>query len=118
MNTEELISLYLMTAFYVFAGVSHFAKPMFFLKIMPSWVPFPEKVNLMVGAIEVILSLGLLVPFFRVYAAWGIIVLLVAVFPANIYHYQLARQKNKQVIATLIRLPVQGLLLYWAFTFV
>lgn len=112
------LSLYLMAGFYTFAGVSHFLQPKFFLKIMPKWVPFPEKVNFLVGAIEIILGLGLLLESTRVLTAWGIIALLIAVFPANIYHYQLARQKGKQVIPTLVRLPIQAVLIYWAYTFI
>lgn len=115
--TEE-ISLYAISAFYIFAGVSHFLSPKFFLKIMPKWVPYPKTVNLLVGAIEIILGAAIVFDETRTLAAWGIIALLVAVFPANIYHYQLARQKGKQVAMTLIRLPLQLLLIYWAYTFV
>jgi uncharacterized membrane protein len=51
-------------------------------------------------------------------AAMGVITLLMAVFPANIYHFQLAVRKGKYIIPTLIRLPIQGLLIYWAYTFI
>lgn len=118
MPTSQPLALMLMAAFYLFAGASHFLKPGFFLKIIPKWVPNPELTNLLVGAIEVLLGLGLLFGETRSVAAWGIIVLLVAVFPANIYHYQQAKAKNKMVIATLIRLPLQGLLIYWAYLFI
>ncbi|MEP0046120.1 MAG: MauE/DoxX family redox-associated membrane protein [Reichenbachiella sp.] len=118
MNTTLLISLYIMSAFYLFAGISHFRKPDFFLKIIPKWVPSPKKVNFLVGGIEIVLGIGLLFADIRAYAAWGIIALLVAVFPANIYHYQQARKKGKHVIATLIRLPIQGVLIYWAYLFI
>jgi len=107
-----------MAGLYIFAGISHFRKPEFFLKITPRWVPYPEKTNLIVGAIEVILGLGLLSSVTRSYAAIGIIALLIAVFPANVYHFQQARKKGKEVIPTLIRLPIQGLLIYWAYSFI
>lgn len=106
-----------MAAFYLFAGISHFRVPKFFLHITPKWVPYPEKVNLLVGAIEILLGIGLLFSATRSYAAWGIIALLIAVFPANIYHYQMEKQKGKNTWPTLIRLPIQALLIYWAFTF-
>ncbi len=112
------ISLYIMAAFYIFAGVSHFRIPKFFLKITPPWVPKPEVVNIIVGVIEIVLGIGLLFSATRSYAAIGVIALLLAVFPANFYHHQKARQKGKHVTATLIRLPVQILLIYWAYTFV
>ena len=118
MPTIKLISLLMMSTIYCFAGISHFYKPKFFLKITPKWVPYPEKVNVIVGTIEVILGAALLFSMTRSYAAMGIIALLIAVFPANIYHFQKARRKGKHIIPTLIRLPVQALLIYWAYTFV
>ena len=113
----HFLSLALMAAFYIFAGISHFRNPKFFLKITPSWVPQPEKVNLLVGAIEIVLGVGLFVVKLQSYAAWGIIALLIAVFPANVYHFQKALKKKKHVIPTLIRLPIQALLIYWAYQF-
>ncbi len=118
MTTIKLISLYFMAALYLFAGVSHFRNPPFFLKITPKWVPAPETVNLIVGAVEILLGIGLLFSQTRSWSAWGIIVLLIVVFPANIYHFQKALKKKKMVIPTLIRLPIQGLLMYWAYSFV
>lgn len=118
MSTLELISLYIMAAIYCFAGINHFRNAKFYLKITPKWVPFPEKMNMLVGAIELILGIALLFNTTRSYAAIGIIVLLIAIFPANVYHFQKARRKGKHVIATLIRLPIQILLIYWAYTFV
>jgi uncharacterized membrane protein len=113
----KLASLFIMAAFYAFAGISHFRSPKFFLKITPAWVPAPEEVNIIVGIIEVALAIGILIPQTRYYAAIGIIALLVAVFPGNVYHFQKALQKKKHVIPTLIRLPVQFLLVYWAYSF-
>lgn len=114
----KTISLYLMAGIYIFAGISHFRNPKFFLKITPKWVPQPEKVNLLVGFIEVFLGLALLFEPVRSYAAVGIIALLLAVFPANFYHFQKTRAKGKMIIPTLIRLPLQFLLIYWAYSFI
>jgi len=107
-----------MASFYAFAGISHFRKPKFFLYITPPWVPQPEKVNLIVGAIEFVLAIGVLIPTTRSLAAWGIIALLMAVFPANFYHFQKAQKTGKHKWMTIFRLPLQLLLLYWAYTFV
>lgn len=117
MSTLQLISLLLMVSFYLFAGVSHFRIPKFFLRITPPWVPSPELVNKLVGGIEIALALGLLLPATRTWAAYGVIALLIAVFPANIHHFQLARKKQKQLMMTAIRLPIQLLLIYWAYSF-
>ena len=81
-------------------------------------MPLPEKINLLVGAVEIALGILVLFTSTRTVAAWSIIVLLVLVFPANVYHFQKALKKKKAVILTLIRLPLQALLVYWAYSFV
>ena len=116
MSNLSIISLILMAALYIFAGISHFRIPKFFLSITPPWVPAPEKVNIIVGVIEILLGIAVLIPETRTYALFGIIALLIAVFPANIYHFQKARRKKKMVLATIIRLPIQLLLIWWAYS--
>lgn len=118
MSVLQLISLYTMAFLYVFTGVCHFIKPKVFLKITPKWVPQPELVNTIVGIAEIVLGLLLLVPAARTYAAIGIMFLLIVVFPANVNHYLQEKRKSRHVLVTLIRLPIQLLLLYWAYTFV
>ncbi len=118
MSILKIASLIIMAAFYMFAGISHFRKPSFFLKITPKWVPYPEKVNLIVGSIEIIAGLLLLFNDTRSYAAWAIVFLLIIVFPANVYHFQKALQKKRAVVLTLLRLPLQLLLIYWAYSFI
>lgn len=103
-----MISLYAMSALYISAGFYHFNNPDLYLKIMPQWVPSPNLINVIVGVVEIILGLGLLFSFLRPYAAFGIILLLIAVFPANIYHFQKSLKKGKHIIPTLIRLPIQA----------
>ena len=104
-------------AIFILAGIMHFVQPRFFLYIMPLWVPQPKSVNLIVGAIEFVLGIALLIEPASNYAAWGLVALLIAVFPANIRHYQIARDKGrkKEMWGTLLRLPLQPLLIYWAY---
>jgi uncharacterized membrane protein len=118
MTITYLFSLILMATVYVVAGITHFRIPRFFLSITPKWVPAPEVVNKIVGAGEILLGVLLLFPPTRTYAAIGVIILLVAVFPANVYHFQKALKKQKMVWGTALRLPVQLLLIYWAYSFV
>ena len=113
-----LIGKFIFAAFFMYAGVSHFRVPKFFLSITPKWVPAPEQVNIFIGIVEILLGIALLIPPTQTYAAWGIIALLVAVFPANVYHFQKSLKKKKYVWPTLIRMPLQGLLIYWAYTFI
>lgn len=115
--TLAAFSLYLMAALYIYAGISHFRNPRFFLKITPKWVPQPELVNKVVGIIEIVLGAMLFIPSVRSLAAWGIIALLIAVFPANLYHFQKEREKKRYVWQTALRLPFQFVLIYWAYCF-
>ncbi len=117
MSTLNLISLLIMAAFYMFAGVSHFRRPVFFLSITPKWVPFPKIVNFLVGGIEIIAGFLLFFDPTRSYAAWSIVILLILVFPANVYHFQKAIRKKQHILFTAMRLPMQLLLLYWAYGF-
>lgn len=118
MSTVKFISLLLMASFYIFAGISHFRIPIFFISIIPKWVPVPDKVNHFVGVIEIMLGIALLFSVSRSYAALGIIILLIVVFPANIYHLQKSIAKKKGVLKTTIRLPIQFVLIYWAYIFI
>ena len=110
------ISKILLAGLFITAGIAHFRMPRFFLYIMPPWVPGPDAVNKIVGVLEIALGIALLFEPFRMFAAWGLVLLLIAVFPANIYHYQLSKKKGKHVLPTLLRLPLQPLLIYWAYT--
>ncbi len=118
MPTIKLISLIAMVILFIVAGIFHFTKPRIFIKITPNWVPFPEKVNVLVGIVEIVLAIALIFAQTRSAAAMGIILLLIAVFPANVKHFKQALSKNKFVLPTLIRLPLQALLIYWAYTFI
>ena len=112
------ISLIIMILFYFGAGISHFRNPIFFLKITPKWVLFPKTVNIIVGIVEIVLAIGLIFEKFRSISAIGIIILLILVFPANVRHLELSVKKSKNVIPTVLRLPIQGLLIYWAYLFI
>lgn len=107
-----------MAALYVAAGINHFVHPAMYLHIMPPWLPAHHLLVWVSGAAEILLGLLLLLPFSRRLAAWGIICLLVAVFPANV---QMAlnfwRQNHPALWMALARLPLQGLLIWWAYQY-
>ena len=108
-------SLYIMAAFYIFAGYYHFKNPKFFLRIIPPYLPWHKMLNYVSGAIEIFLGLLLLCPEYRAIAAWGIIALLIAVLPANIYHLQSTKPGGKEPVWVLwLRLPFQGVFILWA----
>lgn len=108
--------LYLMASFYIFAGVMHFIKPKMYIKIIPPYLPYPALLNAISGLLEIIFGLGLLLESTRTFAAYGIIILLLAVFPANIYMYQKGSRGIPKWIL-LLRLPLQFALIAWAFVY-
>jgi len=120
MSRAKTVLLWLMAAFYIFAGYNHLANPAFYLAIMPPDLPNPEWLNVASGLAEIVLGVFLLEPRTRVYAAWGIIALLVAVFPANVY---VATENiglpdgeagTGNAVANMVRLPFQALFIVWA----
>lgn len=77
-----------------------------------------KEINIIVGIAEILGGIGLLIPMTQSYAAWGIIALLIAVFPANIYHLTSKGAGMKIPIWFLwVRLPLQFLLIWWAYSF-
>lgn len=112
------VGLYLMAFFYILAGINHFRAPKFYLKIIPPFLPQKELINIITGVVEIVLGAGLIIPAIQNYAAWGIILLLVAIFPANIYHL-MARGAGMRIPVWLlwVRLPIQFLLIYWAYVY-
>lgn len=108
--------LYAMAIFYLTMGVMHFVKPRLFISIIPPFIPVPKLVNKLVGSIEVGLGIGLLFEASRTEAAYGIILLLIAVFPANLYMYQ-RKHLGIPKWLLLIRLPIQLVLIGWAYMY-
>ena len=112
------ISLDIMGVIYIVAGLNHFKNPKIYKTIMPPYIPFPEFMIFISGVIEVILGAGLLWPVTRILAAWGIIALLIAVLPPHIYMIQNRQQWSRiPAWALWLRLPLQGLLMLWAYSY-
>lgn len=109
--------VYGMSAFYTLAGINHFISPEFYLEMMPDYLPFHQLLNITSGFTEVLLGLLLLDDHLRKTACYGIILLLVAVFPANIHMLQEAIEGTDTrypILALWIRLPIQFVFIYWA----
>ena len=105
---------------FLIAGVGHFASTESFVKIMPPYLPYPRELVLISGAIEIALGVLLLVPRTSRLAARGLVALLIAVFPANIYLYQhqeILPQFPYSSTLHLLRLPLQGVLILWALAY-
>jgi uncharacterized membrane protein len=107
-----------MAAAYVLAGFNHLINPEFYVAIIPPGLPSPEWLNLVSGLAEIVLGVFLLESRVRSLAAWGIIALLIAVFPANVYvaveNVGMDGPGSGAGIANWIRLPFQALFIVWA----
>ena len=115
MTRIKLISKYLLAIFMIVAGTMHFVNPEFFLKIVPPYLPLHKELVLVSGVCEILPGVLLLVPRSSHLAAWGIIALLIAVFPANIYLYQHQEILPASPLVHLLRLPLQGVFILWAY---
>ena len=79
------VFLALAAVFFTVAGVLHFLKSAMYMKIMPPYIPWHLPLVYASGAAEIAGGLGILVPTLRRLAALGLVALLIAVFPANVY---------------------------------
>ena len=113
------MTIYFMSAAYIYLGILHFIDLDFFLAIMPDYLPLHQEAVYVSGVFEILLGGMLLFKKSRKIAGWGLIMLLLAVFPANIYLAQ--NEAAQQAIdisqtAAIVRLPFQALfigLAYW-----
>ena len=110
--------LYLMALLYILAGMNHFRKSRLYVRMIPHQFPNPKLLNHMSGFAEIILGVLLCLPATSSYAALGIIALLIAIFPANLYMY--LNEKASLGLpkwALLMRLPLQIILILWAYEY-
>jgi uncharacterized membrane protein len=109
---------WLLTIFMVLAGVNHFVAPAPYVAIVPAALPAHLALVYISGVAEIAGGLGLILPATRRLAAWGLILLFVAILPANInmaiHHLPMS---GHHVPAALLwaRLPLQLVLIAWAF---
>ncbi len=107
---------FLLVAFFVMAGINHFRHPEFYLRMMPPDLPWHGPLQYLSGLFEVVLGLMVLVPRWTRLAGWGLIALLLAIFPANLY-----MAMNPGLFAELpayayyIRLPFQLVFIAWVY---
>ena len=108
----------LMGLLYITAGTLHFLLTHTYTGIMPDYLPAHRELVLISGAAEVAGGLGLMIPQTRRPAAWGLILLLIAVMPANIWMAQHPeRYPSIPLWAIWLRLPLQLPLIWWAWQY-
>jgi uncharacterized membrane protein len=120
MSRTKRTLLWVMAVAYVAAGFNHLVNPEFYVAIIPPGLPGPEWLNVASGLAEIVLGVFLLEPRVRPFAAWGIIALLVAVFPANLYVATAniglpgGEPGTGNAVLNWVRLPFQALFVAWA----
>jgi uncharacterized membrane protein len=101
---------------FMVTGVTHFTSPERFLPMMPPFLPAPLALIYLSGAFELLGAIGLLLPATQRAAAWGLVALLVAVFPANIYAALTGGQAAGMPSSAWYlwsRLPFQAVYIWW-----
>ena len=113
----KYLSLIVMGVFYISIGISHFTSPIWYVQIVPPYLPYKLELVYISGLFEILFGGMLFFKKTRFLAGWGLILLLIAVYPANIY---LAQTNGAAINTTPLiawgRLPVQFIfigLAYW-----
>jgi len=96
--------------FFLAAGANHFRAPEMYAGMMPSWLPWPEAANYLSGAAEIAGAIGILLPATRRLAGWGLLALLIAIFPANLHVALQGRMPPFDIspVVLWLRLPFQA----------
>jgi len=117
MSKVKKISLALLIIGYLLAGINHFRIPAFYIGIIPKYLPFPNILNTLAGVLEIAGGLGLILKSTRKFAAWGIVLMLIAFIPVHIAmfsgHTQIGAT-HVQPIWAWVRLFFQPVLIVWA----
>ncbi len=110
------LSKYLLAVLFILAGLNHFWHTAFYVRIMPSYLPWPVFLVELSGLCETALGILLLPPATTRLAARGLIALLFAVFPANL-NMALHPDRFPEFSPLLLwtRVPLQALLVWWVY---
>ncbi len=108
----------LLVVFWVAAGLNHFIHPEFYLQIMPPYLPWHLPLVYLSGVAEIIGGVAVAVPQARKWAGWFLLLVLLAVFPANIHMAMNEVQVGQAQLppwALWARLPLQFLFAAWVY---
>lgn len=101
----------------IIVGITHFIRPEQYARIVPPELPYPVALVYISGVFEILFGIGLLIPQVSIAAAWGLILLFIAVFPANInqaIHSISIEGIPHHPLLYWFRLPFQAVLISWA----
>ncbi|RYD20735.1 MAG: DoxX family membrane protein [Verrucomicrobiaceae bacterium] len=112
------ISRIILAVFFIAAGVNHFISPGIYLPMMPDYLPWHLGLIYVSGVAEVAGGIGICIPKWRRAAGWGLIALLIAIFPANL-HMALndIPLNGKHLLPWVLwfRLPFQLVMIAWVY---
>ena len=109
--------LFLLSVFFTYAGFHHLFVPNFYVSIMPPWIPAHLALVYISGVFEIMGGIGVLIPRFRSLAGLGLVALLVAVYPANLYMaFNPQLFPDIPLVALYVRLALQFVAFYWAYS--
>jgi len=117
-SRPKQVGLILAALLYVGVGITHFTHSDSFVAVMPPYLPAHLELVWLSGFFEILGGLGLLVKGTRRFASWGLVALLLAVFPANIHmamHPEISAEWGTTPTLLYLRLPVQFVLMVWAY---
>jgi uncharacterized membrane protein len=117
-SAVQAVSLLVLASSFILVGIRHFTNPAFFDAIVPPYLPSPRSLVYLSGVFEVAGGVGILIPGLRQTARWGLVALLIAVFPANLHmaiHPAAFVDAGIPLWALYLRLPLQAVLIAWVY---
>ena len=122
MKKLKKTGLLILILFYLIAGINHFRDPLSYIKIMPAYLPWPNTLNFLAGCFEIAFSILMIFEKTRRFAAFGIMLMLLAFLPIHISMIgntpvYLGELKVTPLIAWVRLLLLQPLLILWAFVY-
>ena len=111
------LSVFTLSAFFISFGIDHFVNPEFYLSIMPPNLPLKLEAVYISGLFEILGGVGVLIASTRKIASLGLVALLVAVYPANIFMaLNPERFPEVSIYVLYFRLILQFFFFYWAYS--
>ena len=112
------LSLYLIVILYVLAGINHFIHPHFYEGIMPAYIGYHSFLIALSGVCEIVLGLLMIPKLTRRIAAWLITLMLIVFLWIHVQMIiDFWKNNDKDLWIAIIRLPLQFVLIWWAYTF-
>jgi uncharacterized membrane protein len=118
--TKQSLSRWALVLFYIAAGLNHFIQPNFYLPLIPPYLPFHGAINIISGVIEISFGLLLISTTTRKFAAYGIVLMLIAFIPTHVYFIQLNSCVGELCVSPWVGwvrlIVIHPILLFWAWS--